>query len=168
MFPGLEGGYDEGDQRRQARSEGAELASSAGSPESEQIRDAHGETREEHVAQRGYNDGSTGCLVAGPEDDQSDDRADAGEQVAEADAECPHVHVGDVVGLHMEESSQSWATEEEQLEGCGCDVDYRADEGGGFGEAVQGVAEVTRLWVGGRACIPGSPQSAKSGCCRWG
>jgi hypothetical protein len=49
----------EGDERRQTRSEGAEHASSAGSPESEQIRDAHSET---HVAQRGYNDGSTDCL----------------------------------------------------------------------------------------------------------
>src|SRR5215216_5906036 len=40
----------------QPRSEGAERASSAGSPESEQIRDAHGETHEEHVARRGYTD----------------------------------------------------------------------------------------------------------------
>jgi hypothetical protein len=39
---------------------------------------------------------------------------------------------GDVVGLHMEESSHSWATEEEQLEGCGCDVGQRADESGGL------------------------------------
>jgi hypothetical protein len=37
---GLEGRRNEGDQRRQARSEGAEHASSGGSPESEQIRDA--------------------------------------------------------------------------------------------------------------------------------
>jgi hypothetical protein len=154
---GLEGRCDEGDQRRQARSQGAEHASSAGSPESEQIRDAHGETREEHVAQRGYNDGSTGCLIAGPQDDQSDDCADAGEQVAEADAECPHAHVGDVVGLHVEESSHSWATEEEELEGCGCDVDHRADQGGGLGEAVHGVADVTRPWVLGRARIQTHP-----------
>jgi hypothetical protein len=70
---------------------------------------------------------------------------------------CPHAHVGDVVGLHMEESSHSWATEEEQLEGCGCDVDHRADEGGGLGEAVHGVADVTRRWVRGRARNPDSP-----------
>jgi hypothetical protein len=68
LFPGLGGRCDEGNQR-QARSEGAEHASSAGSPEPEEIRDAHGETREEHVAQRGYNEGSTDCLIAGAEDD---------------------------------------------------------------------------------------------------
>jgi hypothetical protein len=79
--------------------------SSAGSPESEQIRDAHSETCEEHVAQRGYNDGSTDCLITGPQHDQSDNRADAGEQVAEADAKCPHAHVGDVVRLYTEEGS---------------------------------------------------------------
>jgi hypothetical protein len=81
---------------------------------------------------------------------------------------CPHAHVGDVVGLDMEESSHLWATEEEQLEGCGCDVGQRADEGDGLGEAVHGVADVTRLWVRERAHIPDSPQSAKSGRCRWG
>jgi hypothetical protein len=37
------------------------------------------------LAQRGYNNGSTPLPIAGPEDDQSDDRADACEQVAEAD-----------------------------------------------------------------------------------
>jgi hypothetical protein len=99
----------------------------------------------------------TDCLIAGPQDDQSDDRAGAGEQVAEADAECPHAHVGDVVGLDMEESSHSWAIEEEQLEGCGCDVDHRADERDSLGEAVHGVADVARLWVRGRARIPDSP-----------
>jgi hypothetical protein len=45
------------------------------SPESEQIRGAHSETRVEHVEQRGYNDGSTDCIITGPQDDQSDDRA---------------------------------------------------------------------------------------------
>ena len=68
-------------------------------------------------------------------------------RLRKADAECPHAHVGDVVGLDMEESSHSWATEEEQLEGCGCDIGQRADEGDGLGEAVHGVADVTRLWV---------------------
>src|SRR5215216_5708500 len=149
LLPGLEGRCDEGEQRRQARSDGAEHASSAGSPESEQIRDAHSETCEEHVARRGYNDGSPDCLITAPQDDQSDDRADAGERVAEADAECPHAHVGDVVRLYTEEGSHPGVTEEEHLEGCGCDVDHRADEGGGLGEAVHGVTDVTRLWVRG-------------------
>jgi hypothetical protein len=49
--------------------------------------------------------------------------------------------------------------EEEQLEGCGCDVGHRADEGGGLGQAVHGVADVTRLWVLGRARIPDLRQS---------
>jgi hypothetical protein len=110
MSRGLEGRCDERDKGPQTRSEGAEHPSSAGSPESEQIGDAHGETRTEQVALRGYDNRSTDCLIAGPEDEESDDRADAGEQVAEADAECPHAHVGDVVRLHMEESlrGRSW------------------------------------------------------------
>jgi hypothetical protein len=39
--------------------------------------------------------------------------------------------VGDVVGPHVE-GARSWAADEEQLKGCGCDVDHRADEGGGL------------------------------------
>jgi hypothetical protein len=37
------------------------------------------------------------------------------------------------------------------------DVDHRADEGDGLGEAVDGVADVTRLWVRERARIPDLP-----------
>jgi hypothetical protein len=69
LFPGLRRRCDERDKWRQTRSEGAEHTSSAGSPDAEQIGDAHGETREEQVAQCGYDDGSTDCLIAGPEDD---------------------------------------------------------------------------------------------------
>jgi len=91
-----------------------------------------GEAHKEHVAHRGYNDGSTDCLITGRQDDRSDDRGDAGEQVAEADAES-HLRTSATLSASTHRGELALVgTEGEQLEGCGCDVDHRANEGGAW------------------------------------
>jgi hypothetical protein len=48
----------------------------------------------------------------------------------------------------------------EQLEGCRCDVDHRANEGG---RCRSGVANVAQRWALGRACISRLNQDVRAG-----
>jgi tetratricopeptide (TPR) repeat protein len=98
----LQGGSQYCDQRQDAGCHSAHDAAPARPPVTEQVGNGHSKAGEEHVPTRYEDDRATHGLVAGVQDDESDDGANRTEHVPEPDQESPQSHVFNVLGVDVE------------------------------------------------------------------